>query len=148
MKIDYFNHLRLFKITLVLSIFGVLISSYLTFLTFQDIKSCSPLDLFDCGLVLSSSYSKILGIPISVFGLLWFIGSLILSLLGIYEYDSRKKLFIWSVISILGIITLIYIEFFLIDSICFLCTLTHIIGIIIFVISILLNKERISFSFF
>ena len=134
--------IRLFQIILVLSVLGLLISLYLTFLTFENNKTCSPFDIFDCGLVLSSSYSRIQGIPISVIGSIWFIVSSILARLGIYGHDSRKKLFVWSGISLLGIITLIFVEITLIHSICFLCTLTHIIGLTIFVISILLIKGK------
>jgi uncharacterized membrane protein len=48
-----------------------------------------------------------------------------------------RLLLSWSIVGLLGIFPLVYAEVYLIGALCVLCTLAHILGIIIFVLSII-----------
>ncbi|MDE1853770.1 MAG: vitamin K epoxide reductase family protein [Thaumarchaeota archaeon] len=86
---------------------------------------------FDCGAVLSSSYSKILGIPLELLAMFYFIVNLgMVSLIAFgSERVSRTTLevmFGWRFIGLIIVPYLVFVEFFIIHAICVYCTIMHV----------------------
>lgn len=68
---------RFIKVLIILAAAGVLVSVYLTFKTYDPSSvACSVGG--GCETVLSSKYAKLLGIPVSIFGILWYLVQLAL----------------------------------------------------------------------
>lgn len=131
------NKLRL--IVLILSSLGIVLSVYLTYthVTMDDTSFC--LTGSGCDIIKSSTFSRIYGVPVPVFGL---IGYLTLWLLTYLRFDkSRIKLIYF--ISVVGLsfsIYLSYIEFFVLKALCSFCIVSGIVMLSIF-ISILTTGE-------
>ena len=133
------------EIIVVLSIIGMIASAYSTYEHYQLISDSSSGSFCDisaevsCSAVNSSPYSEVMGIPTAFMGLIWFIVLVILC----YAVESKHKfckpapfyLFAWSIIGLLTIIWLVYAELFLIGAICLVCTVVHILLIIILFLS-------------
>ena len=131
-------------IFLGLVIIGICISSYLIYYHYASKAGtegwCNINDQINCKNVIQSKYSEIFGIPLAVFGLVWFCVS------GMFHYFKESStailgsnapfyLFVWSVIGLVAVICLVFLEIFSVGSICLLCTTCHITTIGIFVIS-------------
>ncbi|HUY70018.1 MAG TPA: vitamin K epoxide reductase family protein [Candidatus Baltobacteraceae bacterium] len=64
----------------VISIVAVIISLYLTYVHYQpSALICPSSGLIDCEQVLGSVYSTVLGVPIAVGGIIWFLGTFFLA---------------------------------------------------------------------
>ena len=109
---------------------GILDSGYLTYEHYQNtIPPCTPSIFIDCGKVLRSQYSKILGIPLALFG---FVHYLILTATIYYSFKTRKRwakyaVIILSTFGFLFSLYLMYLQLFVIGSICLYCTLSALI---------------------
>jgi uncharacterized membrane protein len=66
------------------------------------------------------------------YGAAWFVVSLVLSVFSLVKTRARTALFGWSVLGLLGVAYLAYLEVFVINSICVLCTVAHVLGILVF----------------
>lgn len=152
------------KILLVLTIlifWGILDSAYLTYEHYANFIPPCPthpwLSLFiDCGRVLRSQYSLFFGIPVALIGLIHyslFFTNTLLALL------TRKKIFTYFIVvqSIVGTFAsayFMYVQFFIIGSICLYCTFSALISFIIFALAaIFLRREKkelmlFAFAFF
>jgi len=124
---------------------GICVSSYLIYYHYAlrtgDEGWCNINNQINCKNVLQSKYSEILGVPLALFGLVWF------SISGIFRYFRRGfsvafvgsntpfYLFVWSSIGLAAVIGLIFLEIFSVGSICILCTTCHILAVGIFIIS-------------
>ncbi len=107
---------------------GIVLSIYLLLITSDNSTRCDFNALFSCSSVLSSSYSKLMDIPVAAFGLIWFIGASILSVLSFKVSIKRIFFLSWSIVSLLGIFYFVYAEY-LIGAICLLCTTAHLLGL-------------------
>lgn len=117
---------------LSLSILGLIDSIYLTISHYTTIVTlaCPETSFINCQKVTTSSYSTIGGIPLVLLGLLFFITMLILQLP--ISWSSSNKLLIrfrlaTSLIGILSVFWLVYVEFHILNSICLYCTGVHIL---------------------
>jgi len=120
---------------------GVILSSYLTALSFRPQTACVT-DLFSCEAALTSEYSKIVGvIPLAALGVAWFSVAIGLSVASFIKPISPRPFMLWAIIGVLGIPPLLYIEVFLIDAICLLCTVAHALGGIILGLSIIYRHQ-------
>src|SRR5579875_2749453 len=108
---------RIRLLALGLGVLGLGVSAYLTAQSFDDRipLSCPSTGVIDCGKVITSTYSHIMGVPVALLGALWFVAILIL----VY-FDLKSVLLpFWT----LG---LVFTEVFLIHSICVYCTAVHV----------------------
>ena len=85
----------------------------------------------DCGEVLSSSYSKIFGIPLELLAMAYFIINLVMVYLIAFGSDrvyrvSLQALFGWRFIGIAMVPYLVFVEVFLLQAICVYCTIMHV----------------------
>jgi uncharacterized membrane protein len=100
-----------------------------TYLTINSLFSkvqlvCPSVGIINCGLVTSSPYAHVFGIPVALLGLLWFAAILTL---GLSKPSFRVYLLLplW-LAGIIMVGYLIYVEAFLLHAICLYCTLAHI----------------------
>ena len=150
------NKKRGLKIIIACSILAIIIFSYLLYLHYKpsESKFCNFGEGFNCDIVNKSIYSEIAGIPVSLLGVLTFIGILILSILSLKDYktklsntfilnsDCMIKIIFWvSVLSLLFALYLVYIEAFVLYSFCIFCLIGDILIIITLITSYLLMQK-------
>lgn len=121
------------KIVILLSVFGLAIMIYLTYIHFAKAKSfCDLSETVSCDVVTTSIYSEIFGIPISILGLSYF--ALVLYLM-IAKYSDKiyRNLIFLTLFSLVPSLYLTSTEIFLIKAFCPLCETSKIImfGILI-----------------
>jgi uncharacterized membrane protein len=96
-----------------------------------------------CDVVQNSPYASIFGVPISAYGLVFYITMAVLAL----RLSSAPRLIKWvfplGIAGLLFSIYLTYIQKFLIGAFCFWCVVSALVAASIFVVaSLLWNKER------
>jgi uncharacterized membrane protein len=129
---------------LILSLLGMAVSVYLTFVHYQGAPLvCSTGGLIDCESVLSSAYSLVPGtaIPITIPGLLWFIVSGGLALLGWQFRPGERRVIlaelIWAALSMLSVFYLVYAEIVVLHKICAWCTVIHITILVMLLLAVI-----------
>lgn len=107
-------------------------------------------NLNQCNVVLATPYAKIFGLPNALYGL---VAYLFFAILVLYELNKRrtthaiKFLSYLSGFGILVFLYFIYLQFFVIEALCFYCLLSAVTMILIFVLSILYNSRYPAESF-
>ena len=126
-------------VTTLLCLCGLGVATYLT-ITHYDTHlalACPKTTTFNCETVTTSAQSHILGIPVAVLGLLYFVPMLLLCLPVAWRSADRRIHLARLVLASIGVGTIIYLiiaELFLIKAICLWCTSVHLITFILFVI--------------
>lgn len=130
---------------LLLSLVGAAIAIYLTTVHYENVPLlCSTSGLIDCSRVLSSHYSVVPGtsIPITVPGLAWSLVSAALAVAGLRQLrpQALRRIhlaqFAWSLLAILTVLYLVYVELVVLHSICAWCTGMHTVILVMFLITI------------
>jgi dihydroorotate dehydrogenase subfamily 2 len=138
---------------IVLSIVGILDTTYLTFDHFTNtIPYCADSAWIDCGAVLKSAYSVIWGIPLTLIGLIYYATIFVLTSFGLLR-KNRLALSLIIGLSMGGLlfsIILLYLQIAIIHAICLYCTLSGIVTTSIFLTSFfgLANERKYLFVFF
>ena len=107
-------------------------------------------NLNQCNIVLATPYAKFLGLPTAFYGLAAY---LFFAILVLYELNKRwmtnviKLLSYLSGLGILIFVYFIYLQFFIIEALCFYCLLSATIMTLIFALSILYNSRYPAESF-
>lgn len=125
-----------------LSFLGFLDASYLTFNYYQN--QIPPCQIDGCEDVLTSKYSKIFNLPISLFGSFYYLTLFLLALL-FFRYQKKIFLNIFAFINFLGFfisLFLMYLMFFVIKSFCLYCFSSFIVSTVIFIIMIYFYYEH------
>lgn len=126
---------------LALSLIGAGIAIYLITVHYENVPLlCSTSGLIDCSRVLSSTYSVVPGtsVPVSVAGLLWCVVSAALAIaaLRVLQPQIRRRIqvahFAWSLLGMLTVLYLIYVEIVILHTICAWCTALHVIILAMF----------------
>ena len=128
-------------VTLVASILGLGISTYLTLAHFTNAVSLtcpggSAGGAIDCARVTTSPESYAIGIPVAVLGLAYFIAMTALSTPRAWHSSNRfvaPLRLVSTVVSIGFISYLIYSELYTIHSICIWCSAVHVLTLVIFI---------------
>jgi len=124
-------------IAFALAVLGLGISGYLTWYSFITRTGvCTLTGYFGCSAVLTSAYSRIGGVPVALLGFVWFLVVASTSMLVVRDGKWLKYLLAWSVLGLLGIVGLEYVEIFVIRSICLECTSAHLLGIAVLVLTL------------
>ena len=116
------------------SLAGLAVAIYLTFVHFAAVQLvCSASGAVDCERVLSSAYANILGTPIptSAAGIVWFT---VAAILAVLRY--RRALQAWSVIGLLTVLYLVFVEIVQLGAICIWCTVAHALVLVIFLLAV------------
>lgn len=125
---------------MLLSIAGFFDSSYLTILHYKNIVPPCTITK-DCEVVLNSQFSTVLGIPIALFGSLFFLALIFLLLLN--KWNQAFKYF--KLLTLLGLIAsviLFCIQAFVLHSFCQYCLLSEIITLAIFILSFIVRRSQ------
>lgn len=125
------------KITLFLSLVGLLDASFLTFKHFVG----GPLPcsiLAGCEAVTTSSYAVIFGVPVALLGAIFY---LTLAILAVWHIDTNHKLALRSILilSVFGFafsLYLIYLQVFVIGALCLYCLVSAGATTIIFLLNL------------
>jgi uncharacterized membrane protein len=113
------------------AIVGLAISIYLTLYHYAGIPLvCSDTGIINCGSVLNSPLAYILGIPIAVIGIVFFLGEFVVLYTG-----NLDAITIWNLIGIGSVVYFINLER-IIGKICAWCTGVHVIVVILLVLSV------------
>jgi uncharacterized membrane protein len=125
-------------VTLLLSLFGLGVSIYLTITHFDKMALvCSDNGAINCAKVTSSPQSVIIGIPVAMLGLAFFVPMVLLCLPAAWRSADRRIHLARLLLSVTGVGMIIYLiiaELFIIKAICLWCSSVHLITFILFVI--------------
>src|SRR5262249_58762448 len=93
-----------------------------------------------CTQVYQSRYSTVSGIPVAIFGALWFVGAALLATAGLAARPTVREnvpgyLFAFSTIALAVVLYLAYASFFLLKTVCPLCLTTYGAVIALFIVS-------------
>ena len=142
-------------IGLLLTIIGIADTIYLTIAHYSTVVSlvCPDKGIINCAKVTSSSYSEIFGVPVSLFGLIFFIGMLVLQLPMLWRSTNnliRNGRLAYSLVGLATIFWFVYVEFHRLNAICLYCTLVHVLTFGLFVSTIigmsLINNDSVKVS--
>src|SRR3990172_9052707 len=108
---------------IAVSILGMAIMAYLTYLKFVSGKSsfCDIGESLSCSAVNQSVYSEFLGIPVAILGFLYFAAVAGIILTGIAEAATPSVILWITVASLVFSLYLSYAELFLLKTICIFC---------------------------
>jgi uncharacterized membrane protein len=124
--------------SLLLSVFGLGVSIYLTITHFDKVALvCSDNGAINCAKVTSSPQSVIVGIPVAMLGLAFFVPMIALCLPAAWRSADRRVHLARLLLSITGVGMILYLiiaELFIIKAICLWCSSVHLITFILFVI--------------
>ena len=124
--------------TLLLAIFGLGVSVYLTVTHFDKVALvCVSNGTINCEKVTTSPQSVIFGIPVAMLGLAFFVPMSALCLPAAWRCADRRIHLARLLLSITGVGMIVYLiiaELFIIKAICLWCTSVHLITFILFVI--------------
>lgn len=128
----------------ILSLIGLITSIYLVYNHYAPPQAGSFCDFGEtvsCSLVNTSVYSELFGVPVALFGAVWFI---ILGLMG-WKATTKKELLpgilAWSVLGMLFVVYMIIAEIIL-QAVCPLCTFVHLIVLIVLLLCISLYQSQ------
>jgi uncharacterized membrane protein len=126
-------------VSLVLCVAGLAIATYLTIEHFDTglQLACPDTGRINCQRVTTSQYSHVLGIPVVVLGLLYFVVALALMLPQAWRSTApavRWSRVGWVTIGLLMVLYLVWAEFFGVSAICLWCTSIHVITFLLFIL--------------
>jgi len=124
-------------VTLPLALIGCGVSGYLTYEHFSasTTLACPESGVVNCVRVTTSSQAYLLGVPVALLGLLFFIGMAALCLPAVWR--ARPPALRWlrltaSAAGVAMVIYLVYVELFVLDAICLWCTAVHVLTLLLF----------------
>jgi uncharacterized membrane protein len=126
----------------VLCLAGIGASAYLTVEHYSSSPSyaCPESATINCLKVTTSSYSELLGIPVALLGLLFFLAMTPLCLPIAWRWDNpwvpRLRL-AGITLGVAFVIYLVWAELFRIDAICLWCTGVHVVTLALFAVVML-----------
>jgi len=132
-----------------LAFLGLIISSELTYVYMNanfglagNKSFCNINDVLDCDAVAKTAYSHFLGVPLSVWGILFYLAILFFNYLRCLESPSVKKfehaqsyIYTLSFVAVLISLVLAGITSFGIKKVCVLCVANYLINILLFYFS-------------
>lgn len=124
-------------VVLVLSVLGALVSAYLVYEHFTSATrfACPETGGVNCVKVTTSEYSVFLGVPIAVLGLGFFLAMTAMSWPSLWRRPVlRGGRLVASVVGVLFVLRLVWVELFRIDAICLWCTAIHVIVVVLFAV--------------
>lgn len=129
--------LNLLEIFQLLNIAGLLISSYAYYVRYKVLKSssyspiCDISEKISCSKAFGSKFSKTLGIPNPLLGIIYYI---IIFILSLFEF-FLQYIFYLTILPFLFSMFLAYISYFCQRNFCIVCTFTYILNIALTYIS-------------
>jgi uncharacterized membrane protein len=135
-------------VTLLLAAFGLGVSVYLTITHFDKVALvCSDNGAINCAKVTTSPQSVILGIPVAMLGLAYFVPMLLLCLPAAWRSADRRVHLARLGLAIIGVGMILYLlvaELFIIKAICLWCSSVHVVTFLLFVIIVTASPSVLS----
>ncbi len=131
---------------LALAIAGAGVMVYLTVVHYagNNLLACPSGGTVNCEKVINAPESEFFGIPVSLFGLAWFIAAgaaAVWSLRGAPPWLAKASL-LWTSAGIAFVLYFIYVELAVVHAICLWCTVAHVIIFVMLVIEALTFSRR------
>lgn len=128
---------KLFIYSAILSFLGFLDATYLTIVHYKQI--IPPCTVGSCETVLTSEYASFFGIPTALFGSLFYLSVIIISLLIITNYKKEFVKLFYLLVSVgFGFsLFLMYVQGVILNSFCQYCLLSFITSAGIFILALL-----------
>ena len=125
----------------LLCLAGIGVAAYLTIAHYNAkvILACPETGIVNCAKVTESPQSAILGVPVALLGLLFFVAITPLHLPAAWRSESallRRARVAAAVAGILTVLYLVYTELFTLDALCLWCTAVHAITFLLFVVTL------------
>jgi uncharacterized membrane protein len=147
-QLFYLNNAKLKKVILTglgINILGIADSIYLTIAHFTQasILACPSTSFINCDVVTTSSYSEFFGIPVAIFGLVFFIvmTGLLLPIFWSKKYSFLKiPRLVLAGLGLVGIFWFIYVELDKLNKICLYCTAAHILILLSFIVIVVASE--------
>ena len=127
---------------LALCAVGLAVSTYLTLEHFDTAVelACPATSRINCQKVTTSQYSTVLGIPVAVLGLCYFVVAVALLTPRAWRSPSRAVVgarLAWVSLGILTVVYLVWAELFGVNAICPWCTCVHAVTLLLFALVVL-----------
>ncbi|HLW60603.1 MAG TPA: vitamin K epoxide reductase family protein [bacterium] len=140
------------RVRLAASLIGLGIAAYLSALHYDTAVSlvCSSSGAVNCERVLTSPQAVWNGIPVALWGMIWFAVAATLAILSLVRHGAAEPPWLrwggigWAVIGAAAVLRLLYTELVVIGSICLWCTAVHVLVIGLFVVQMLTDATRTS----
>lgn len=127
---------KFIKAALLLTLIGIAVTLYLTYTHYADQQvACPETGVICCSCVLNSQYANLLGVPLGIWGLGFFIIEAFVLLKG--NADMRV---IYNGIGLAFVFYFFWVEY-TVQHICIYCTTVHALVIALLALSILFYKE-------
>jgi uncharacterized membrane protein len=96
-----------------------------------------------CDVVTTSAYSKILGVPVALLGVVFYLTNLILALIFLDKKTvSIPKILPWfTAIGFLSTLWFLYAQLFIIKSLCSYCLISAATSTLLFILAIFMNMK-------
>jgi uncharacterized membrane protein len=117
------------------ALIGLLAAGYLTVEHFSSSTTlaCPDSGAINCTKVTTSSYSHILGVPVALVGLVYFLVMLALLTPAAWNRPELRTVRLAAAAAgVLSVVYLVWAELFRIDAICLWCTAVHICTVALF----------------
>lgn len=126
---SFLSKRHLLIVLIILACIGVLDAGYLTYKHYtQGSVTCSVGIFVDCGTVLQSEYSILLGIPVAVWGLGYYVSIFTLGILAVRRFHVLvpRILFWLTVFGFCFSLYMVYLQLVVLQSICLYCMVSAI----------------------
>ncbi|MGE5228044.1 MAG: vitamin K epoxide reductase family protein [Planctomycetaceae bacterium] len=133
-------------VTSSIAVVGLGVAAYLTLAHFTspDVLACSDSGFVNCARVTTSKQSSVLGIPIVLPGLAWWIAMLALSLPVSWRSENpwvhRARLTL-ALAGMAFVLWLLYVEFVILHGVCAWCSVIHVLTFVMFAIVAIFGIE-------
>ena len=123
--------------SLALAVAGLGVSVYLTIehFTSSTTLACPETGALNCLKVTTSAQSAVLGIPVAVLGLVYFVAMLAVSLPPLWRSTNqlvRNGRLALAAVGVLFVFYLVFAELFTLHAICLWCTAVHVLAVGLF----------------
>lgn len=132
---------KLAWVSLSLILIGVVVAAYLTVVHYTTTVTlaCPETGAINCAKVTTSPYATALGLPLALWGLLFFLGLLPFHLPMAWRSSNRfirRGRLVLASSGVVVVFALIYIELFKLNAICLYCTAVHLLTILLFAVTV------------
>lgn len=129
-----------FDIIIIFALLAFSVSLYLAISHYMNfLIPCSVTK--GCESVLSSKYSSVYGIPLSVLGVAYFAGVIVTALLANHYIIFRRILTIFLGIGALFSLVFLFLQFFVIKKVCQYCLVIDFTGILLLIFDINIEHD-------
>jgi uncharacterized membrane protein len=116
---------------------GLALSVYLTVdhFTTRPVLACPATATVNCEKVTTSSYASVLGIPVAIYGLVFFVAMVALTLPFAWRDPRLRPVRLGAAgVGVASVVYLVGVELFGVDALCLWCTAVHVVTFALFAV--------------